>query len=295
MTDTPGTPPRKPRDEEIDVWGLTHVGKVRKTNEDHFLIGLLKKQLDVKLTSLTSLTTLPATQEQAGGDERIAFLAMIADGVGGRMAGEEASRMTLEEVSQYVTQSTNAYYHGDPEAEGFIDRLEEAATRSHERIRARAKADDGLRGMATTLTVFLGVWPWVYLLQVGDSRYYNFANGALTQVTRDQTMAQELVDQGVMTRSAAFASRWANVLSSSIGGEQTAPVVTRISNNWESVHLLCSDGLTKHVSDERIAERISQMTSAKQACEALLQDALDDGGTDNITIIVGRSVKQAPT
>ena len=149
--------------------------------------------------------------------------------------------------------------------------------------------------MATTLTVVLGVWPWVYLLQVCDSRYYNFANGALTQITRDQTMAQELVDQGVMTRSAAFASRWANVLSSSIGGEQTAPVVTRISNNWESVHLLCSDGLTKHVSDERIAERISQMTSAKQACEALLQDALDDGGTDNITIIVGRSVKQAPT
>src|SRR5664279_4518496 len=105
MTDSPGTPPRKPRDEEIDVWGLTHVGKVRKTNEDHFLIGSLKKQLDVKLTSLTSLTTLPATQAQAGSEERIAFLAMIADGVGGRMAGEEASRMTLEEVSQYVTQS----------------------------------------------------------------------------------------------------------------------------------------------------------------------------------------------
>ncbi len=289
MTDAPGTPPRKPRDEEIDAWGLTHIGKVRKTNEDHFLIGSLKKQLDVKVTSL------PSTHQLVGGDERIAFLAMIADGVGGRMAGEEASRMTLEEVSQFVTQSTNCYYQGDPEAEEFIDRLEEAATRSHERIRERARTDDGLRGMATTLTVFLGVWPWVYLLQVGDSRYYRYARGVLTQISRDQTMAQELVDQGVMTRSVASASRWANVLSSSIGGEQTAPVVTRIPNNWENVHLLCSDGLTKHVSDERIAERLSQMTSAKQACEALLQDALEDGGTDNITIIVGRSVMQAPT
>lgn len=288
MTDTPAALPRKPRDEEIDVWGLTHIGKVRKTNEDHFLIGSLKKQLDVKVTSL------PSAQQLVGGDERIAFLAMIADGVGGRMAGEEASRMTLEEVTQYVAQSTNCYYQADPEAEEFIDLLQEAALRSHEHIRERAKTDDGLRGMATTLTVFIGVWPWVYLLQVGDSRYYNYAHGALTQVTRDQTMAQELVDQGVMTRSAAFASRWANVLSSSIGGEQTAPVVTRIPNNWESVHVLCSDGLTKHVSDDRIAERISQMTSAKQACEALLQDALVDGGTDNITIIIGRSVKQAP-
>ncbi len=295
MTDASVTTSRRPRDDEIDVWGLTHVGKVRKTNEDHFLIGALKKQLDVKLTSLTSLAPLPATQAQVGDDERIGFLAMIADGVGGRMAGEEASRMTVEEVSQYVTQSTNAYYQGDPLAEGFIDRLQEAALRSHERIRERAKSDEELRGMATTLTVFLALWPWVYLLQVGDSRYYLYAKGTLTQISRDQTMAQELVDQGVMTRSVAFASRWANVLSSSIGGEQTAPVVTRIPNDWDNIQLLCSDGLTKHVSDERIAERLSQMTSAKQACEALLQDALDDGGTDNITIIVGRAVMKAPT
>ena len=71
--------------------------------------------------------------------------------------------------------------------------------------------------------------------------------------------------------------------------------MTRIPNNWENVHLLCSDGLTKHVPDERIAEHLSRMTSAKQVCDALLQDALDGGGTDNITIIVGRSIKQVPT
>jgi serine/threonine protein phosphatase PrpC len=67
--------------------------------------------------------------------------------------------------------------------------------------------------------------------------------------------------------------------------------VTRITRDWGTVVLLCSDGLTKHVSDERIAERIAQMTSSKQLCEALLQDALDGGGSDNITIIVGRTLK----
>ena len=67
-------------------------------------------------------------------------------------------------------------------------------------------------------------------------------------------------------------------------------VVTGIDQNWNYVHLLCSDGLTKHVSDERIAERLRSMASAKQVCEDLLQDALDDGGSDNITIIVGRAV-----
>jgi serine/threonine protein phosphatase PrpC len=84
----------------------------------------------------------------------------------------------------------------------------------------------------------------------------------------------------------------ANVLSSSIGGSQTAPVVTRVPAAWNTVHLLCSDGLTKHVTDEKISERLGTMTSARQACEQLLQDALDGGGTDNITVCIGRAVKK---
>ena len=80
------------------------------------------------------------------------------------------------------------------------------------------------------------------------------------------------------------------MLSSAIGGQQTAPVVTRIASDWENIHLLCSDGLTKHVSDDRIAECLRTMTSSKQACDTLLQEALDGGGTDNVTIIVGRAV-----
>ena len=152
--------------------------------------------------------------------------------------------------------------------------------------------DPGGRSMATTLTLFLGVWPRAYLLQLGDSRCYLMREGTLTQITRDQTMAQELVDQGVLTRTEAPRTRWAHVLSSAIGGHQTAPVVTRVESVWNQVILLCSDGLTKHVSDERLAERLRTMTSAKQVCEALLEDALADGGTDNIAIIVGRAVKK---
>lgn len=278
------TPPRKPFDDELDVAGVTHVGKVRPSNEDHFLLGSLHKHLDILSTSLPQAHHFPGT------DERLAFLAMIADGVGGRSAGEEASRVTLESVTRYVSKSLQCYYSADAHADDFVDLLQDAVMRSHEELLARAAGDRDLQGMATTLTLWLGVWPWTFLIQVGDSRYYQYRRGVLTQVTRDQTMAQELVDQGVMTRSAAFASRWANVLSSAIGGQQTAPVVTRIASDWENIHLLCSDGLTKHVSDERIAERLRTMTSSKQACDDLLQDALDGGGSDNITIIVGRAV-----
>jgi protein phosphatase len=157
---------------------------------------------------------------------------------------------------------------------------------------AEAEADPDRRGMATTLTLWLGVWPKAYLLQVGDSRFYIFREDRLTRISRDQTMAQELVDQGVLTQAVAVNTKWANVLSSSIGGQQTAPVVTRLDQDWQNVGLLCSDGLTKHVSDEQIAERLRTMTSSQQACEALLQDALDGGGSDNISVIVIRDVKK---
>jgi protein phosphatase len=118
-----------------------------------------------------------------------------------------------------------------------------------------------------------------------------YRNGNLSQVSRDQTIAQELVDQGVLSAEEAARTRWANVLSSAIGGRQTEPLVTSMPNDWTTVHLLCSDGLTRHVNDDRIAQRLASMTSARGACEALLQDALDDGGTDNITVIVGRAVR----
>ena len=144
--------------------------------------------------------------------------------------------------------------------------------------------------MATTLTLYLGVWPRAYLLQVGDSRCYLLKRGVLSQITRDQTMAQEMVDLGVMSHAEASGSRLAHTLSSSIGGHQSAPTVTRLDVDWGNVVLLCSDGLTKHVSDDRIRERLSSMTSAQQVCEDLLEEALAGGGTDNITLIVARAV-----
>lgn len=276
--------PRKPRDDEIDVWGVTHVGKVRKENQDHFLLGSLRKRLDILSSSL------PASRELPLEDERVAFLAMVADGVGGGRKGEEASRAALEEVTQYITESARCYYQADSDGADFVDALKEAAALTHKKILERGQEDPETSGMATTLTLYIGVWPWTYLLQVGDSRYYIFSKGVLKQISRDQTMAQELADQGVMALDVAKASRLAHVLSSSMGGPENAPVITRLPASWDNVHLLCSDGLTKHVSDEQITRRLVEMTSAQQACEALLQDALDGGGTDNITIIIGRGV-----
>ncbi|MGH7460575.1 MAG: PP2C family protein-serine/threonine phosphatase [Longimicrobiales bacterium] len=286
-TKATSAPDRKPLDEEIDVYGLTHRGKVRATNQDHFLICSLRKRVDVHLTSLPAIGGFPLDSQ------RIAFLAMVADGVGGSVRGEEAARLAVEAVTQYVTHSMHCYYTADAtDDRAFSPALEEAALQCHAHLARQAESDPQRKGMATTLTLVLGVWPRVYLLQVGDSRYYLMRDTVLTQISRDQTMIQELIDQGVITRTDAYNSRWSNVLSSAIGGPQTTPVVTAIDNTWDSVHLLCSDGLTRHVSDQQIRDRLRTMVSARQACEALLQDALAEGGTDNITILVGRAVRQ---
>jgi protein phosphatase len=282
-----GSLQRRPREDEIDLFGLTHLGKVRKVNQDHFMICSLHKQMQVHYTSLPDVDQLPLV------DERLASLVMVADGVGGGWGGEEASRLALGVVAQYVAQSMRCYYTTDASAEqGFSDALVEAAMQCHASVLQKAEEDPDYHGMATTLTLWIGVWPRSYVLQVGDSRAYLFYDGKLTQISRDQTMAQELVDQGVLTRTDAHSTRWAHILSSAIGGGEAAPVVTSIDLAWNVVGLTCSDGLTKHVSDEQIRERLSTMTSAKQVCEDLLQDALDGGGSDNITIVVGKVTRK---
>jgi protein phosphatase len=269
----------------MDIYGLTHPGRVRTENQDHFLVCALRRQTVVQLTSLTDPDRL------MGESERVGLLMMVADGVGGRSKGAEASRIALEGVARYVSGSMRCYYAaGSTDDHEIFQALQEGALQCHAELLRRGEEDPEYRGMATTLTLYLGAWPRAYLLQVGDSRCYLLRGGELTQITRDQTLAQELIDLGVLTRADVPHSRFEHTLSSSIGGRQTAPVVTRIGLDWDTVVLLCSDGLTLHVPDERIRERLRSMTSARQVCEDLVQDALEAGGRDNITVVVRRAV-----
>ncbi len=278
-------PDRKPDDDEIDLFGLTHPGNVRTENQDHFLVCALRKEAVVQLTSLRETGHLTA------GSERVALLMMVADGVGGGLKGGEASRIALEAVTRYVSRCMACYYAaGSGDDRDFFAALQHGALECHAELLRRGEEDPEYHGMATTLTLYLGHWPRAYLLQVGDSRCYLLRGGELTQISRDQTMAQELIDMGIMRPAETAGTRFEHTLSSSIGGRQTAPAVTRFDLTWDTVVLLCSDGLTRHVPDERIRQRLREMTSARQACEALLQDALEGGGSDNVTVLIRRAV-----
>jgi len=281
-----GSSVQKPRHSDIDAWGLTHPGKVRQDNKDHYFLGSLSRGV---VADRTSLSEDPQSVVEP---ERLASFALIADGVGKGAGGEEASRLAVQALVQHISLGfQDAYQAESSDPNAFPRLLENAALECHERLLERAGEEAAATRFATTLTLFLGLWPHAYLLQVGDSRCYMFRDGNLTQISRDQTMAQDLVDQRVLTQEKAPNTRWAHILSSAIGGEEAHPVVTRIVRQWGTVVLLCTDGLTKHVSDERIAELLGSMSNARETCEKLLQEALDDGGTDNITIIIGRTVR----
>lgn len=278
---------RKPRDDEIDIHALTHPGLVRTENQDHFLICQLRPRLDVMLTSLPELSLLPI---DAG---RLAFLAMVADGVGGGRGGETASRSAVEAVTRYVGEAIHTYYTADAYEEAeFRESLSAATLRVHDDLVRLARATPDVERLATTLTLLIGLWPRAYVVQVGDSRYYLFNKGTLRQISRDQTVGQDLVDSGAVKPGDPAHRKWSRTLSSSIGGSQSHPHVSSFKSDWDNVHLMCSDGLTRHVSDERIGERLATMTSAKQAAEGLLADALAGGGEDNITMIVARTIRR---
>jgi serine/threonine protein phosphatase PrpC len=279
---------QRPRDDELDLFGITHPGRVRKENQDHFLLCTVHPQVVVHATSL------PDAQGITTPAQRLATLMLVADGVGGGAAGSVASRLATEAVTQYVASALRGIDSTGPSNESaFADALRSAVLGAHDVVRSEAVSQSGHRGMATTLCLGVVVWPWLYVVQVGDSRCYYYQNGRLRQLTRDQTVAQQLVDEGALSREDARKSPLSQVLSSAIGASDARPEITKVDvRERGSVILVCSDGLTKHVTDDEIATQLAGMQSSEQACLDLMQLALDRGGTDNVTMVIGRALRR---
>jgi protein phosphatase len=276
-----------PRDDELDVFGVTHSGRVREHNEDQFLVGFLRKQVDVLGTSLPDPEGLPLR------GERLALLMLVADGVGGHAAGAEASRTALEAVVQYVNRSLRCFHAATPGEEmEFLNQLRGSITECQNAV--LAKAEGSREGMATTLTTVMIMGFRAYVVQVGDSRCYWLRDGQLHQITRDQTLAQDLIDRGELAEGAAEATQLGHVLVSAIGGPEASPVLSTIDLRRDDILLLCSDGLTAEVPDDLIRRRLLALESSEQACRALIDDALEAGGRDNVTVVIGRVRPDGP-
>jgi serine/threonine protein phosphatase PrpC len=282
MTPDPQGPASVPRRENADIHGVTHPGLVRKENQDHFLIGTIHKLLQVYQTSVPGDTMGSLTSPSRG------FVFLVADGVGGGPGGKEASRTALQGVVDYVVRAMDLYVQIDSDAElEYLADLLHSVEKSHELVRQSRAVDEDENG-ATTLTMVCIRWPRAYMIHVGDSRCYRLRNGELELLTIDQTMAQAMVESGALSPDQAERSALKHVLYSAIGGSRAEPYTFATDLEWNDVMLLCTDGLTKHVSDAEIREALRNCTDAKATAEGLLQLVLDRGATDNTTVIVGR-------
>ncbi len=268
----------RPLADDVDVAGLTHPGRVRDTNEDQFLIASVHQTLRVQDSSVPAASLGGLTSESRG------YVFMVADGVGGRPDGEVASWTAVRAIAEHVTQTTRvqALRGGAAQEAHFLEELQRSVAAGHAQVQAVAA------GTATTFTMVVVVWPRAFLIHVGDSRCYRLRNGTLELLSQDQTMAAALVAAGALKEELAAESQWRHVLTSALGGDEATPLTVPTDCLWDDVLLLCSDGLTKHVSDADIEAVLREGQDAKTACQTLLDRALSAGGTDNITVVIGR-------
>jgi serine/threonine protein phosphatase PrpC len=276
--------PDRPLMSEIDVCGLTHPGLVRKTNADHFLVATLHRTLRVHASSLGEAIGPQETQQRG-------LLLLVADGVGGGAGADEGAARAVSTVAQHLLHETEicSQQVSDRQSDA-VNNLKESVIKAHQTLR-EASQSNGRDHRATTLTMYAAFWPFAFVLHVGDSRLYRYRDGVLERLTTDQTVAQMMVDAGAMSADAAERSHLKHVLWSAVGSEEVAPEVVVTDCTRRGVVLLCTDGLTKHVTDEEIATHLSRHTPTEKTCQALIDLALSRGGSDNVTVVLGRTRK----
>lgn len=219
-------------------------------------------------------------------------LYIVADGMGGHVAGGLASRMavtTIEEVVQRLTADPDATLEGDEFAfrpGDYKGMMRYAIQTASHRIYAKAREDPQLKGMGTTTVALLVREGKVYLANVGDSRGYLIRGGQIKQVTVDHSLVGEQMRAGMLSESDARSHRLKNIITRSVGFQDAVEIdVEARPLRAGDLYLLCTDGLTNMVEDQELFSVVTHNTM-KDACQQLVDLANERGGDDNITVLM---------
>lgn len=269
----------------VDLGAATHRGHTRPNNEDHYLVVRFRRALENLYTNLDK-GMLASSYDITG------YGLLVADGLGGMAAGEIASRTALTKLVELVVETPDWMLDvNDPKhLETVQQRMVERFLRIDETIRAQADRDATLVGMGTTLTVAANIGDQLVIGHIGDSRAYLLRAGSLSQITRDHTLAQALIEAGVAGRDEPATRSMRHVLTAALGSlsPKAKPEMHRMQIKPGDQLLLCTDGLTEMVDDKTIASILQNTDSADRACEDLVTVALASGGLDNVTVVVAR-------
>ncbi|AOT68414.1 Stp1/IreP family PP2C-type Ser/Thr phosphatase [Geosporobacter ferrireducens] len=238
----------------MEIGACSHIGKIREINEDAFFI--------------------------AKDDDN---LFIVADGMGGHNAGEVASNIAIDAITDYIDKNMNI--QGDHEEPLIFREIRKAIIEANHRILERAVMDENCQGMGTTLTLAL-ILSKVYIGHIGDSRAYRINKQCMTQITEDHSLVAELVRNGSITEVEAKTHPQRNIITRALGTEENIKIdIYSVPFDKEDIIVLCTDGLTNLVEPSEIMECMLYSENLQRACEHLVELANERGGYDNITIL----------
>jgi protein phosphatase len=268
----------------IDVAGLSHPGKVRPNNEDHFLVLRFGRFLEPLATNLPA-GEVPSRFEDVG------YAMAVADGLGGHVAGEEASKLAITTLVNLALNTPNWFLRmDDPSAaEEVMRRATERFGQIDQALGDEAVEDPRLHGFGTTMTLAASLGRDLLLAHVGDSRAYLLRKETLYQLTRDHTLVRELFEAGMIDSAQAAAHQLRHALTRYLGANKGArPDVQRLGLVDGDCLLLCSDGLSEMVRNIDIADVLAGGGTSEAMSRRLVDRALAAGGKDNVTVIVAQ-------
>lgn len=259
---------------QINLFGLSDMGRVRKNNEDNFVVCNLT-------TGEVGLT--PALRSHLLGPR--GTLMMVADGMGGEASGEVASQLCAVTVPKRLYDNLKSV--GTPGETNFVLLLREAIEFANQVIFQKAQGNSNYHGMGTTITAAAMLGPYLFVAQVGDSRAYLIRNKGMVQLTRDQTFLNYLAEIGAELPADPEKDSRKSILTQAVGTSETLEVkITYTKVRSGDSLLLCSDGLYNMAKLEDMLPIVGSSDPLSAKCKALIEKANEKGGTDNITAIM---------
>jgi len=267
----------------VELHAKSDVGRVRRGNEDNFLVLELSKQQT--WTGTDGADAPKNLKEFELGDKGLVLV--VSDGMGGALAGDVASRMAVDSVRDMIL-GGNSEKGCEPDIP-LVECLKNATVYANLAIHHRSQEDSRCAGMGATFTGAAIHGDLLDLVQVGDSRGYVIRKNQIRLATKDQSLVQQLVDVGQISEAEAETHMFRNVILQALGAQgDITPVTGRIRLRKGDTLLLCSDGLSGKLRSEDIQNIVNSNDDLAIACDELIAEANNRGGEDNITVILAR-------
>jgi protein phosphatase len=270
---------------KVDISGLSDQGKIRPRNEDHFYIACFGRFLQTVGTNMPE-GSIATSFEEAG------YVTLVADGMGGHAAGALASQTAINSLVRFALETPDWILRiGGRESEEVRRRMASRFDAVNAEVSRAAASNPNFMGMGTTLTVAGNVGADLFLGHVGDSRAYLLRRRALHRLTPDDTMAQAMIEAGIISATdPAATERFRHILTQCIGANESKcnPHLRQVRLQGGDSLLICTDGLTDMLTDQEIKAVLEVDEPAGRTCRSLVDLALARGGRDNVTVVVAR-------